>query len=243
MIPDRQEREDVCEQALAMALIPARGGSKGIPRKNLQLIGGVPLIGRSILAAHTSQRVDRVVVTTDDVEIAEVAKSFGAHVVQRPAKLADDVASSEAALLHCLDVLELEIPLPERFVFLQCTSPFTTGVQIDAVLSALDDPTIQSALAVTPWHGFLWRTGGEGVNHDSSRPRQRRQDLEPQYLETGAIYALRTNKFRQEKNRFCQPIRPVVIDAHSPEIDEPADLEWCNFLDQRRHGNAPRQLD
>lgn len=224
----------------ALAVIPARGGSKGIPRKNLQLVGGVPLIARSILAAQASQLVHRVVVTTDDDEIAQVAQAYGAFVVQRPVSLASDLASSEAALLHCLEVLEADTALPEILVFLQCTSPFTTGEDIDSVLGALDDPVIQSAFSVTAWHGFLWWARGEGVNHDAASPRQRRQDLEPQYLETGAIYAMRTKAFKREKNRFCLPTRPIEIASLSPEIDEPSDLEWCNLLEQYYSAKSPR---
>ena len=121
----------------ALALIPARGGSKGIPGKNLQTVGGVPLVCRSIRAALASNGVGRVVVSTDDEAIAAAAETEGAEVIRRPAEIAGDTASSESALLHALDVLEKQGPLETELVFLQCTSPFTTGAQIDAVLAAL----------------------------------------------------------------------------------------------------------
>ena len=89
-----------------VAVIPARGGSKGVPRKNLRRVGGVPLVARAIAAARASATVDLVVVSTDDDEIAATAKEWGAEVIQRPAALADDTASSESALLHALDALE-----------------------------------------------------------------------------------------------------------------------------------------
>ena len=214
----------------ALALIPARGGSKGIPGKNLQSVGGVPLIGRTIAAAKASARVGRVVVSTDDDAIATAAQGYGAEVVRRPAAMAGDTASSESALLHALDVLEQQKSLPEHLVFLQCTSPFTHGAQIDRVLSALDTPGINSSFAVAPWHGFLWRADGEGINHDPHQPRQRRQDLEPAFLETGAIYAMTTAAFRTSGSRFCKPWQPVVIDDSGPEIDTPADLELCRNM-------------
>ena len=214
----------------ALAVIPARGGSKGIPGKNLQHVGGLSLVARSVRAALDSRRVKRVIVSTDDDAIAAEAQAHGAEVVQRPVAIAGDTASSESALLHALDTLEQQGPLPPQLVFLQCTSPFTSGGQIDRVLEALEDPKINSAFAVMPWHGFLWRNDGRGINHDPQQPRQRRQDLEPAFLETGAIYAMSTAAFRQSGSRFCAPWKPVVIDDAGPEIDTPADLALCRSL-------------
>ena len=88
-----------------VAIIPARGGSKGIPRKNLKLVGGLPLIARAILSCKQVAEIDQVWVSTDDEEIASVALSFGAQVVNRPLEISGDTASSESALLHGLDVL------------------------------------------------------------------------------------------------------------------------------------------
>ena len=220
----------------ALAVIPARGGSKGIPCKNLQDVGGLSLVARSVKAAFASRGVDRVVVSTDDDVIAEEAQAHGAEVVQRPAAIASDSASSESALLHALDTLEQQGPLPAQLVFLQCTSPFTSGSQIDQVLAALQNPEINSSFAVAPWHGFLWRHDGRGINHDPQQPRQRRQDLEPAFLETGAIYAMTTDAFRASGSRFCAPWQPVVIDDSGPEIDNPADLALCRSLAARASG-------
>ena len=214
----------------ALAVIPARGGSKGIPGKNLQDVGGHSLVARSVQAAFASRGVDRVVVSTDDDAIAEEAQAHGAEVVRRPAAIAGDSASSESALLHALDTLEQQGPLPAQLVFLQCTSPFTSGSQIDQVLAALQNPEIKSSFAVAPWHGFLWRRDGSGINHAPQQPRQRRQDLEPAFLETGAIYAMTTDAFRASGSRFCAPWQPVVIDDSGPEIDNPADLALCRSL-------------
>ena len=214
----------------ALAVIPARGGSKGIPGKNLQTVGGIPLVVRSVQAALASQRVHRVVVSTDDAAIAAAVDVQGAEVIHRPDSIAGDTASSESALLHALELLEQQGPLPPQLVFLQCTSPFTHAAQIDRVLEALAAPGINSAFAVAPWHGFLWRQDGRGINHDPTRPRQRRQDLEPVYLETGAIYAMNTQEFRSQGSRFCAPWQPVVIDDSGPEIDTPSDLELCRSM-------------
>ena len=214
----------------ALALIPARGGSKGIAQKNLQIVGGIPLVSRCVLAALNSQRITRVVVTTDDAGIEEAVVDAGAQVVRRPADISGDLATSESALLHALNALEQRGALESTLVFLQCTSPFTSGHQIDRVLAALDQPELNSSFAVRPWHGFLWRADGEGINHDPALPRQRRQDLQPAYLETGAIYAMRTAPFRRIGSRFCAPWQPVVLPDSGPEIDTPDDLALCRSI-------------
>ena len=216
----------------ALAVIPARGGSKGIPNKNLALVGGQSLVARCVTAAMSSRMVGRVVVSTDDDAIAAEAEKYRAEVVRRPKEIAGDTASSESALLHTLNYLEELGPLPERLVFLQCTSPFTTGTQIDKVLEALETPQVHSSFAVTPWHGFLWHENGEGINHNPLEKRKRRQDLEPTYLETGSIYAMEVSAFRQNGSRFCAPWRPVIINEASPEIDTPEDLKFCRQLAQ-----------
>lgn len=218
----------------ALAVIPARGGSKGIPGKNLSRIGGISLVGRCVIAAQASQRVCRVVVSTDDNAIAAEATRLGAEVVRRPPAIAGDTASSESAILHVLDNLERQGPLPEQLVFLQCTSPFTNGEQIDRVLSSLDAAEVNSSFSVAPWHGFLWREDGRAINHDPQQPRKRRQDLEPAYIETGAIYALKIDAFRREGSRFCPPLKPVVIEDSGPEIDTPKDLEICRQIELLR---------
>src|SRR5688572_19799311 len=106
---------------MRLAIIPARGGSKRIPRKNLIRLGGIPLLAQSIRHAQDSRHVDQVIVSTDDDAIAEVATAEGAEVVRRPAALSDDRASSESALIHVLDTRhEAGRPDPDLIVFLQC---------------------------------------------------------------------------------------------------------------------------
>ena len=123
-----------------IALIPARGGSKGIPRKNLQSLAGKPLIAHTIEHARQARSVGRVVVSTDDAEIAAVSKQYGAEVVWRPAAISGDTASSESALLHALEYLQqTEGYESDLLVFLQCTSPLTLPEDIDGTVQALWD--------------------------------------------------------------------------------------------------------
>lgn len=142
-----------------LAIIPARGGSKGIPGKNLRPVGGRPLVEHVIKAAREARRVGRVVVSTDAPDIGAVAMAAGAEVVWRPADISGDLASSEAALLHVLDTLrETESFVPDVVVFLQCTSPLTQPEDIDATIEAMEREAADCALTVAPFHHFLWRT-------------------------------------------------------------------------------------
>ncbi|GIV17793.1 MAG: transferase [Armatimonadota bacterium] len=228
------------------AIIPARGGSKGITRKNLQPVGGVPLIGRAILAARGSQHVQGVFVSTDDAEIAEAAKRYGAEVIWRPAELATDTASSEAALLHALHYLREERSLRvDLLVFIQCTSPFIESKDIDAMIEKLEDGNGDCIFTVTRFHGFVWKVdsqlGAVGVNHDRN-VRLRRQEREPQFLETGAVYIMRADGFLQYKHRFFGKVLMYEVPSErSLEIDEPADLLLANMLWQRMYRENQRR--
>jgi YrbI family 3-deoxy-D-manno-octulosonate 8-phosphate phosphatase len=231
----------------SIAIIPARGGSKGVPRKNLRKIGGRSLIARTILAAKAAARVDGVYVSTDDPEISAAALAAGAEVIQRPAEISGDTASSEAALLHALEVLEADGVRPDRLAFLQCTSPFTTGAEIDQCLAALDDAAVSATFAAKLDHGFYWETGADGlaagVNHDDKQPRKRRQDLTPQYRETGSIYAMRVKDFKAAGVRFCGPTVLTPIDGPLIEIDTLEDLAICEAMAAQREGPAREALD
>lgn len=215
-----------------IALIPARGGSKGIHDKNLQTVGGIPLLARTVQAARASRRVQATYVSSDSPHLLALAESEGAVPIQRPRSLASDTASSESALIHALELLALQDVRPEIFVFLQCTSPFTNGNQIDHVLEALIESEASMAFAATPWHGFLWRVDsrgwGEGVNHNADSRRPRRQDLPACWLEAGSIYAIRTTPFLAAGHRFIAPQLPVPVEGWCPEIDSPHDLALCD---------------
>ncbi|WP_326797951.1 acylneuraminate cytidylyltransferase [Streptomyces sp. NBC_01808] len=144
--------------ARVLAVIPARGGSKGVPGKNLARVGGVPLVARAVRQCLAARLVTDVVVSTDDDTIASVAREAGAEVVRRPAEIAGDTASSEAAVLHALDSHEEHCGATMAAVLLvQCTSPFLTGEDIDGVTRAVLAEGADSALTVAPFHGFIWR--------------------------------------------------------------------------------------
>ncbi|GHC73706.1 acylneuraminate cytidylyltransferase [Streptomyces cinnamoneus] len=147
-----------------LAVIPARGGSKGVPSKNLAAVGGVPLVARAVRACRAARLVTDVVVSTDDPAIAAAARSAGAEVVQRPGAIAGDTATSEAAVLHAMDAYEARGDRRVGTVLLvQCTSPFLTAGDVDGVAAAVVEGGADSALTVAPFHGFVWREEAAGA--------------------------------------------------------------------------------
>jgi len=225
-----------------LAIIPARAGSVGIKNKNLQQILGKSLVAWTVGAAKGSRFDLRVVVSTDGQEIAGEAIRCGAEVVMRPPAISDGLAKSEDALLHVLDELDRkESYSPEIIVFLQCTSPLTSPEDIDGTIDALLDDGADSALAVTPSHYFLWkqRPDGtwDGVNHDKlSRPM--RQQREPEFLETGAVYVLNTEGFLKSKHRFFGRTAVYVMPPERRlEIDDWSDLSLARII-MEKHGQS-----
>lgn len=224
--------------APAVVIIPARGGSKGIPGKNLKPVGGRSLIARAVDAATRAEQVARVVVTTDDAAIADEARRHGATVVDRPAEIAGDTASSESAVLHALDTLRSsgQGTDPEVTVLLQCTSPFIDPADLDAAIAQVTGGGKDVAIAVAPTHDFQWRIDpGDGeqvspVGHEKNY-RQRRQERAPHFRETGAFYAMRTAGLRAAGTRFFGEIGLQPVDeTTSLEIDEPRDLRLAQQL-------------
>ncbi|RII20861.1 N-acylneuraminate cytidylyltransferase [Streptomyces sp. YIM 130001] len=145
-----------------LAVIPARGGSKGVPAKNLALVAGVPLVARAVRECRATRLITDVLVSTDDPAIAEVARAAGAEVVLRPAAIAGDTASSEAAVLHALDAHEALHGSPVDVVLLvQCTSPFLAREDVDAVAAAVAEGGADTAVTVAAFHGFVWRDSAD----------------------------------------------------------------------------------
>ncbi|MFE9439579.1 cytidylyltransferase domain-containing protein [Streptomyces sp. NPDC006602] len=247
-----------------LAVIPARGGSKGVPAKNLAPVGGVPLVARAVRECRATRLVTDVVVSTDDQAIAAAARQAGAEVVLRPAAIAGDLATSEAAVLHAMDAHEaLHGSAVDVVLLVQCTSPFIVREDIDGVAGAVVDKGADTAVTVAPFHGFIWRdagdeansddansgemTDGYGVNHDKSF-RPRRQDRPQDLLETGAAYAMDATGFRKHRHRFFGHTELVRTDpARVLEIDDPHDLARARALaplfDADRPGVLPAADD
>jgi len=141
-----------------VAIIPARGGSKGITDKNLQPVHGVPLVVRAIRSAKDAVMIDEVIVSTDSERIARVAENNGARVITRPDDLSGDEASSESALLHAIDQLA-EV---EQVVFIQCTSPFIDPRDLDRAVRMVASGEADCAFSGLEDYGFRWEETTEG---------------------------------------------------------------------------------
>ncbi|MET7567994.1 N-acylneuraminate cytidylyltransferase [Streptomyces sp. NPDC005492] len=215
-----------------LAVIPARGGSKGVPAKNLAPVGGVPLVARAVRECRASRLVTDVVVSTDDQAIAAAARQAGAEVVLRPAAIAGDTATSEAAVLHAMDAHEaLHGAAVDVVLLVQCTSPFIVREDVDGIVNAIVANGADTAHTVAPFHGFVWRdaddeatpvvepartdeVGGATKVANSTTTsggygvnhdksfRPRRQDRPQDFLETGAVYGMDAAGFRKVGHRF-----------------------------------------
>ncbi|MCC6355451.1 MAG: acylneuraminate cytidylyltransferase family protein [Verrucomicrobiae bacterium] len=218
-----------------LAIIPARGGSKGVPRKNLRPVGGRSLLATCVASARGATLVSRVCVSTDDDEIAAAAIAAGAEVVRRPAEISGDAASSESALLHALSALEAaEGYRPDILAFLQCTSPFVMPEDVDGAIALVADGRADSALTAFRSDLFLWRldegAGAVGINHDKSR-RPLRQERSPEFAENGAVYAMRVPGFVEARHRFFgKTLIHEMPRERSLEIDAEEDLTLANAL-------------
>ena len=222
-----------------LAIVPARGGSKGIPGKNIVPLAGKPLIAYTIEQALATPRVTRLVVSTDSEAIAAVAREHGAEVVDRPADLSGDVAPSESALLHVLEHLtEGEGYDPDLVVFLQATSPLRSASDIEQAIATLEREHADSLFSAGPSHGFVWRNGPAGVvplNYDP-KLRPRRQEAPEDLVENGSIYVFKPWVLRQLGCRLGGAVTFYRMDEFdSLQIDEPGDIPIVEFLLRTRH--------
>jgi YrbI family 3-deoxy-D-manno-octulosonate 8-phosphate phosphatase len=225
-----------------VAIVPARGGSKSIPRKNIKLLGGVPLIAYSIEAGLSATRVDRVIVSTDDEEIAAIARTYGAEVpFLRPASLAEHLTPDLPVFEHALQWLDVnDAWTPDIVVHLRPTSPIRPPNCVDdAVSMLLGDPTLDSVRGIVPagQNPFkMWRLAEDGtkmphVTTEGTEPYNRpRQELPAAYWQTGHIDAIRASTIRDRHSMSGLRIKPLIIDgAYVSDIDTEADwqrTEW-----------------
>ncbi|ABF53294.1 acylneuraminate cytidylyltransferase family protein [Sphingopyxis alaskensis] len=217
-----------------LAIIPARGGSKGVPGKNLRLLAGKPLISWSIEQALAAHGVTDVVVSTDAEDIAAVARSFGAQVpFLRPAELATDTAPTEPVMLHTLERMEAMKGRYEAILLLQPTSPLRLPGTIDGALHAFAAEGADSLLGVVESHAFFWQADPVRASYDYTN-RPRRQDIaeaDRHYRETGSIYLTRRDIFMEKCNRLAGRIALYRMqECEGWEIDTEIDFEIVEAL-------------
>jgi CMP-N-acetylneuraminic acid synthetase len=221
-----------------LALIPARGGSKGIPRKNIKPLVGKPLIAWTITEALKSCYLDEVVVSTEDAEIADVAKQWGASLpFMRPAELAQDDTPGAAPAIHALQVL----PGYDVVLLLQPTSPLRTTADIDAFIEKAMEEKPQSMTSVypTPKNPYWMYTLGDSARLQPIMGAQtihRRQDMPTIYAANGALYWAEKNWLAANNTFVTSETTGYVMPAErSIDLDSPVDWQLAELLLQSRH--------
>lgn len=217
-----------------VAIIPARGGSKAIPQKNIFPVCGKPLVAWSIKHARQSKLIHSVWVSSDDEEILRVAEKFGANSIKRPQNISGDAASSESAWLHALDYVTSQGLDVEYAVGLQATSPVREPNDIDQALTNIREQKLDSLLTVTKVEDFFtWKNGSGGpvsINYDY-KSRQRRQLIEPRYIENGSFYIFRPELIKKEANRLAGRIGFHMMEKHKMfQIDNHIDVLICESI-------------
>jgi len=214
-----------------VALVPLRGGSKSIPRKNIKKMSGKPLAYWALKAAASSPHIDEVWVSTDDKEIKKVVLGLGLNirVIDRPPELAKDTSSTESAMLHFAENVPFDV-----LVTLQVTSPLTTASDISNAITHLQKGSHDSLVTGVREKRFSWHPEGRPLNYD---PKQRpmRQQWDGIFLENGAFYITKRSTLEKERCRLGGSI--AVFEMHPDtalEIDEPEDWKKVAKLLKKR---------
>jgi len=228
--------------AEVIAIIPARGGSKRIPRKNIKLLAGKPLIAYSIEAALQAKRIGHVFVSTEDPEIAKVAKEYGANVIDRPPALAEDATPTMPVLEHAIVEIEKLGHEIGAIVLLQPTSPLREAEDIDEAIEKYSNSECDSLLSVCEKRRFYWTQDEDGQFKKHYDERVRSQDMDPWYEEDGAIYVSTKDIIKNHTDWVGGRIEKVILDEKiSIDIDTEFDfwlaerlLEWKNEKNKNR---------
>ncbi len=217
-----------------VAIIPARGGSKGLKEKNICPVAGKPLLAWTIQQALASSSIDKVFVSTDSLVIAAVARQYGAEVIERPPELSGDKASSESAILHALGVIEVEYEMPvSTVVFLQATSPLRRAGDIDAAVEVFRREGADSLISVTKADDLTLWESREGkwasVNFDY-RHRGMRQDRPTQFIENGSIYIFTPETLATFNNRIGEKLSAYEMEFWQTwEIDTLEEIDLIEY--------------
>src|SRR4030042_3945729 len=220
-------------QEKPVAIIPARGGSTGIPRKNIFMINGLPLIHYTIQAALDAQIEGlEVYVSTEDSEIAKISTQYGIHIIDRPSELSMDTTSTEAVIIHALEILTMGSFIASPIILLQATSPLRSAREIEAAYECFILTGADSLLSVNLDHGLYWSGSPDQPKPEYDiRNRPRRQDMSPLYRENGALYITKPEIYLKYKNRLGGKIILYPMDSlSSVDIDEPTDIKIAQCL-------------
>ena len=215
-----------------LSIIPVRGGSKGIPGKNIKLLAGKPLVAYTIDASLKSKYITRTVVSTEDAKIKAVAESYGAEVIDRPVELAQDETKTAPVMLQVLEELEKKNYHPDVTILLQATCPLRDENQIyeafelflksdcDSVFAAFQAGTTHARWRKSPFSGEY-----ECLYDYRNRPRRQDKHLHyPLYVESGAIYIIKTDVMKEVKD-FIGYKPEIYLQKNPIDIDTLSDFE------------------
>jgi CMP-N-acetylneuraminic acid synthetase len=226
-----------------IALIPARGGSKGIPRKNLAPVAGRPLIAHTIQAARDARSIDVIYLSSDDDEILALGASMGCRPVKRPAELAADQSKAADVVAHLIETVLGKASDDTALVYLQPTSPFRTAVHIDEAVALMRLSETGAVVSVvemdkSPFKSFVLDDQGNLRSlFEESLSNANRQALPPAYIPNGAIYGFRLGTFRDRAAFPSNGSRPYVMSRqHSIDVDTPDDLAIVRALMESNNG-------
>jgi len=218
-----------------LAIIPARGGSKGVPKKNIKLLGGIPLIAHAIQCATNCKKVTRTIVTTDSAEILLIAQYYGSEIIKRPEHLAEDTSNVISAVEHSLQQLNDNYDL---IVLLQPTSPLRTSNDLDNIISILEEnKNVDGVISVVPFDDYhparmySIQENNQLFPFVNQGETTRRQDLDPVYYRNGCFYAVRTEAFLREKSFMVKNKKAYIMDANwLANIDSIRDFKIAELL-------------
>ena len=229
-----------------IAIIPARGGSKGLPGKNIRLLAGLPLICHTVNAALNAKLITRVIVSTDNEKIASIAKECGADVpFMRPDELASDKSMVMDAYLYTIDTLAKEANIKiDSFIALLPTAPLRSPKDIDEAIEIFNTNEADSVISVTApevpgeWYKRINKNGILEDYFSNTNAIKNRQEFNKSYIPNGAIYIFNTEKLRISRQYYMDKTLPHIMPRErSADIDEFLDFEWAEFLLQKINSN------
>lgn len=211
-----------------IAIIPARGGSKRLPKKNIKLLGDTPLVAHSILYAKKHSFIKDVYVSTDDEEIKKIALEYGAKVIDRPKEISGDNEPTVSALKHVLETISVEI---ENVVLLQVTNPLRQADLLQNAYQVFKDNNCESLFTVSQDHHKLGKIKNNKFEPFNYEFGQRSQDLDPLFYENGLLYITKANLIFEDiiisKNAFPFQINHIFATV---DIDTKEDFEYAEYL-------------
>jgi len=218
-----------------LAIIPARGGSKGFPGKNIADLAGKPLITWTIEASLSSKYITKTVVSSDDDEILDISRNYGADTIKRPDDLASDTASSESVVKHTVDSLASNMERFDVLILLQPTSPLRTSVDIDNAMDIMFNSDATAVISVCEFDNKILKTFKEnsdgfleGITNNDF-PFMRRQNLPRVFMPNGAIYIINTTVFLENYSLLTTKTKNYLMSkSKSLDIDTHSDLNYAN---------------